>query len=119
MTAATVLLGQKKTGGAFKTPSLRNVTASAPYMHDSSVSTLATVIDYYDRGGNLIKGKTPFIDKIGLTATEKRDLLEFLRTLNEPSSQATKTLVFQFPFIISLFHFPETPCLKGKACSIF
>jgi cytochrome c peroxidase len=76
--------------GAFKTPGLRNVTAHAPYMHDGSVPTLTAVIDYYDRGGNSSKGKSPFIYRIGLTKGEKRDLLEFLRTLNETAGLPRK-----------------------------
>jgi len=70
--------------GAFKTPSLRNIAAHAPYMHDGSIPTLSAVIDYYDRGGNPGKGKSPFIFKTGLSNSEKRDLLEFLQALNEP-----------------------------------
>src|SRR5438445_2726034 len=69
---------------AFKTPGLRDATRHAPYMHDGSVSTLTGVIDYYDRGGNPGKGRSPFIYRIGLTKSEERDLLEFLRTLDEP-----------------------------------
>ena len=76
--------------GAFKTPGLRNVAAHAPYMHDGSVLTLMSVIDYYDRGGNPSKRKSPFIYKTGLSNSEKRDLLEFLQTLNEPSGQPQK-----------------------------
>jgi cytochrome c peroxidase len=56
--------------GAFKTPGLRNVAAHPPYMHDGSISTLGAVIDYYDR--------------LGLSSSEERDLLAFLRALNEP-----------------------------------
>jgi cytochrome c peroxidase len=68
--------------GAFKTPGLRNVALHAPYMHDGSLATLEAVIDYYDRGGNDKKGKSPFVLKIGLTRAEKQDLLAFLKTLN-------------------------------------
>jgi cytochrome c peroxidase len=75
----------KEDRGAFKTPSLRNIAAHAPYMHDGSIPTLDAVIDYYDRGGNPSKGKSPFIFKTGLSNDEKRDLLEFLQTLNEPA----------------------------------
>jgi cytochrome c peroxidase len=70
--------------GAFKTPGLRNVAAHPPYMHDGSISTLGAVIDYYDRGGNPGKGKSPFIYRLGLSSSEERDLLAFLRALNEP-----------------------------------
>jgi len=73
---------QESDRGAFKTPGLRNVALRAPYMHDGSLSTLEAVIDYYDRGGDDKKGKSPFVLKIGLTREEKGDLLAFLKTLN-------------------------------------
>jgi cytochrome c peroxidase len=67
---------------------LRNVALLAPYMHDGSLATLEVVIDYYDRGGNDKKGKSPFVLKIGLTREEKKDLLAFLKTLNGPVAAA-------------------------------
>jgi cytochrome c peroxidase len=72
---------------AFKTPGLRNVAMHPPYMHDGSLSSLADVIDYYDRGGNAGKTKSPFIYRIGLTPSEKRELLEFLRALSGENGQ--------------------------------
>lgn len=73
---------QESDRSAFKTPGLYNVALHAPYMHDGSLATLEAVIDYYDRGGNDKKGKSPFLLKIGLTSEEKQDLLAFLKTLN-------------------------------------
>jgi len=73
---------QESDRGALKTPGLRNVAGHAPYMHDGSLATLEAVIDYYDRGGDDKKGKSPFVMKIGLTREEKQDLLAFLKTLN-------------------------------------
>ena len=46
------ITGKPEDRGAFKTPTLREVARTAPYMHDGSLATLADVIDYYDRGGN-------------------------------------------------------------------
>jgi cytochrome c peroxidase len=67
--------------GAFKTPTLRNVAMTPPYMHDGSVKTLAQVIGVYDRGGipnpNLGKDVKP----LGLTAKEKSDVVAFLKSL--------------------------------------
>jgi cytochrome c peroxidase len=67
--------------GAFKTPTLRNLTETAPYMHDGSETTLVAVVEYYDRGGN----KNPQLDKemrpLNLSAQEKEDLVEFLKAL--------------------------------------
>jgi cytochrome c peroxidase len=73
---------QESDRGAFKTPGLRNVALHPPYMHDGSLATLEAVIDYYDRGGNDKRGKSPFVLEIGLTLGEKRDLLAFLKSLN-------------------------------------
>ncbi len=72
---------QEADRGAFKTPTLRDVALSAPYMHDGSLKTLEAVIDYYDRGGT----KNPWLDQeirpLSLTAQEKQDLLAFLKAL--------------------------------------
>jgi cytochrome c peroxidase len=65
--------------GKFKTPSLRNVALTAPYMHDGSVATLerAVELESYGRGKAL---NYP----IPLTVGEREDLVEFLRTLTSP-----------------------------------
>lgn len=67
--------------GAFKTPSLRNVALTAPYMHDGSVATLEEVVEFYDRGGDNAANKSDLIYKLNLTAQEKSDLVAFLKTL--------------------------------------
>jgi cytochrome c peroxidase len=67
--------------GAFKTPSLRNVALTAPYMHDGSVATLEDVVDFYDRGGDGAPNQSKLIFKLNLTAQEKQDLVAFLKTL--------------------------------------
>jgi cytochrome c peroxidase len=67
--------------GAFKTPSLRNVAKTAPYMHDGSLKTLKDVVDFYAGGGN----SNPYLDKkiktIELSARDRADLVEFLKSL--------------------------------------
>ena len=65
----------------FRTPSLRNVSLTAPYMHDGSLATLADVIDFYDRGGIDNPLLSPLIRPLGLTATERDDLHRFLESL--------------------------------------
>jgi cytochrome c peroxidase len=67
--------------GAFKTPTLREITRTAPYMHDGSLTTLDDVIDYYDRGGNANPGLDTELRPLRLTSSEKRALLAFLHTL--------------------------------------
>jgi cytochrome c peroxidase len=67
--------------GAFKTPSLRNVGLSAPYMHDGSLKTLKDVIDFYKGGGNSNPNLDKEIKELKLTAQDKEDLMEFLESL--------------------------------------
>jgi len=67
--------------GKFKTPSLRNVALTAPYMHDGSLKTLEEVVEYYDKGGNKNRFQDPAIFPLNLTGQEKKDLVEFMRTL--------------------------------------
>ncbi|MBI3303050.1 MAG: c-type cytochrome [Deltaproteobacteria bacterium] len=65
----------------YKTPSLRNVALTAPYMHNGALLTLEEVIDYYDRGGTGAEGQDARIAPLHLTPEEKRALLAFLRSL--------------------------------------
>jgi cytochrome c peroxidase len=67
---------------AFKTPSLRNVARSAPYMHDGSLATLEEVVDFYDQGGSDAPGKSEVLSALGLDSDEKRALVAFLRALD-------------------------------------
>ncbi len=67
--------------GAFKTPTLRNVTQSGPYMHDGSEATLLNVVDFYDRGGLQNQWLSKEIKPLHLTAQEKADLVAFLEAL--------------------------------------
>lgn len=74
---------------AFKTPSLRNLTRSAPYMHDGSLPTLEAVVDFFDRGGgDEVPGKSPLLQALHLTRTEKQDLVAFLRSLDGTNAAA-------------------------------
>ena len=65
----------------YRTPTLRNVALTAPYMHDGSLSTLEEVVAFYDRGGVPNEGLDPRIRKLGLRDREKRDLVTFLESL--------------------------------------
>ena len=67
---------------AFKTPTLRNGTLRAPYMHDGSEQSLGAVIDFHDEGGKVQRASlAPEIHSLHLTAGEKSDLIEFVRML--------------------------------------
>ena len=70
---------------AFKTPSLRNVAHSAPYMHDGSLATLEEVVDFYDHGGGGAPDKSEALAALRLGADEKRALVAFLRSLDGAS----------------------------------
>lgn len=74
--------GRPRDRGAFKTPTLRDVALTAPYMHDGSLQTLQRVIEDYDRGGTPNPYLDPEIRKLNLSAAEKAALAAFLRTLN-------------------------------------
>jgi cytochrome c peroxidase len=74
--------------GAFKTPTLRNIALTAPYMHDGSIRTLEEVIEYYDRGGNPNPRLSSAIRPLHLSAADKRALTAFLRTLTGGRSAA-------------------------------
>ncbi len=67
--------------GAFKTPFLRDVLLTGPYMHDGSLETLWDVIEFFNKGGE----RNPFLDAemkpLGLTASEVDDLVNFLGAL--------------------------------------
>ena len=67
---------------AYKTPMLRNVAATAPYMHDGSLPTLEAVVEYYDRGGAGASGQSPLIAPLRLSVTERAALVAFLKALS-------------------------------------
>jgi cytochrome c peroxidase len=68
--------------GAFKTPTLREIARTAPYMHDGSLATLAEVVDYYDRGCVPHPNLPAKIHELQLTPQEKADLVAFLEALS-------------------------------------
>ena len=79
-----------KDWGAFKTPTLRDIADTAPYMHDGSLKTLREVVDLYDKGGVLNKNLDKDIKPLKLTADERNDLIEFLRALSGQGWQNVK-----------------------------
>ena len=74
--------GKDSDRGAFKTPTLREIARTAPYMHDGSITTLEDVIAFYDRGGNANAYRDAELRPLGLTAREKHALLAFLGALS-------------------------------------
>lgn len=71
-----------KDWAAFKTPTLRDIAETPPYMHDGSLKTLREVVDFYDKGGVLNRNLDADIKPLKLTVDEKNDLVEFLRALS-------------------------------------
>jgi cytochrome c peroxidase len=75
--------------GLFKTPTLRNVELTPPYMHDGRFQTLAEVVDHYDMHVKVSPTVDPLMTKaskaygLGLTPQEKTDLINFLKTLTD------------------------------------
>jgi cytochrome c peroxidase len=67
---------------AFRTPTLRELTRTAPYMHNGSLATLADVVEFYDRGGGRGSPKSPLLAPLRLSEAEKRDLVAFLESLS-------------------------------------
>jgi len=74
--------GDERDFGKFKTPTLRNVALSAPYMHDGSMRTLEEVVDFYDRGGNESRHLDLEMRPLLLTAEERKDIKQFLLSLS-------------------------------------
>jgi cytochrome c peroxidase len=76
---------------AFKTPTLRNIALTAPYMHNGVYKTLEEVIDFYNKGGGqglglTVPNQTLPADKLLLTVNEKKQLKSFLLTLTDTTS---------------------------------
>ncbi|MBC3538779.1 cytochrome-c peroxidase [Rufibacter sediminis] len=74
---------------AFKTPTVRNIAKTAPYMHNGAYKTLKEVIDFYNRGGGNglglnLEHQTLPSDELHLTAEEQKALIAFLHTLTDP-----------------------------------
>ncbi|MCE9637977.1 MAG: c-type cytochrome [Planctomycetes bacterium] len=65
--------------GAFKTPTVRNVAETAPYMHDGSMATLEEVVEWYNKGGHPNQWLDENMKPLGLTPEEKTDLVDFMK----------------------------------------
>ena len=68
----------EKDRGAFKTPTIRNVALTGPYMHDGSQKTLAEVVAWYNRGGHPNPQLSDKIKKLDLSDQEQADLVAFM-----------------------------------------
>ncbi|WP_435005515.1 cytochrome-c peroxidase [Tundrisphaera lichenicola] len=67
--------------GAFKTPTVRDITRTGPYMHDGSEKTLEEIIEFYNKGGVKNPALDPEMKPLNLTDSEKADLVAFMKAL--------------------------------------
>ena len=77
---------------AFKTPTIRNIELTAPYMHNGVFKTMEEVVDFYNEGGGSglgfdLENQTLPVDKLRLTGLEKKQLVAFMRTLTDKKYQ--------------------------------
>jgi cytochrome c peroxidase len=74
--------GKESDRGTFRTPTLREIAGTAPYMHDGSLATLLDVVEYYDRGGAPHPNLSSKVVRLSLSSQEKADLVSFLESLS-------------------------------------
>jgi len=86
----SAVIKDKSLIGAVKTPTLRDIALTAPYMHNGSLRSLEEVVDHYDRGGDNKEHLSPMMAKLNLTKAEKSDLVAFMKSLT--SEPATVTI---------------------------
>ena len=77
------LTGEESDRALFKVPSLRNIELTAPYMHDGFINTLEEVVEHYQSGGKNHSHKSTLIQPLGLSESEKNDLIKFLKSLTD------------------------------------
>ena len=77
--------------GKFKTPSLRNIVETRPYMHDGSITSLWHVIEFYNQGGNPNPHLDPAMKPLQLTTDEIVHLIEFLKALTSKSDYRARS----------------------------
>ena len=82
--------------GNFKTPTLREIARTAPYMHDGGIATLEDVIEYYDRGGHANPNRDPELRPLHLSSMEKQNLVAFLRCLHGASRQCRQYIQWSY-----------------------
>lgn len=83
-TGRAKVTGDPSDCGKFKTPGLRNVAMTYPYLHDGSEKSLMDVVGFYDRGGIPNRNLDPLIQPLNLTRQEKEDLVAFMEALTGP-----------------------------------
>jgi cytochrome c peroxidase len=92
-----VVTQKEEDKGAFKTPTLREIARTGPYMHDGSLKTLEEVVEHYNKGGTKNPWLHQDVRELKLTDAQKQDLVEFLKALSGEGWQHIKAPT----------HFPE------------
>ena len=104
--------------GAFKTPGLRNVELTGPYFHNGGKATLMQVVDFYDRGGDFGRDNAndldPDIQPLGLSETEKVNLVRFLLSLTDERVRKERA-PFDHPSLCVPNGHPTSPQSPAKA----
>jgi cytochrome c peroxidase len=77
------ITNQAEDHGKFKTPTLRNIELTAPYMHDGSLTTLEEVIEHFNSGGINHQNLDPRVKALNLSQTEQSELIAFLKSLTD------------------------------------
>jgi cytochrome c peroxidase len=90
------ITGITSDNGKFKSPTLRNLVFTAPYMHDGRFQTLEEVMDHYTSGGKSSPNKSAFMFDLSLTPSQKEDIIAFLLTLTDSSTLTNPA--YQNPF---------------------
>ncbi len=85
--------GREEDRGRFKTPTLRGLALTAPYMHDGSLSTLEEVVEFYRRGGRPNTHLDPLLQPIAMSDEDARHLVAFLRALSRRSEGGSRSPV--------------------------
>lgn len=74
---------RKYDNGQFRTPTLRNIALTAPYMHDGRMETLEEVLEHYISGGHFAENVNPNVRQLHFSERDKKDLVAFLNTLTD------------------------------------
>ncbi len=84
--------------GKFKTPSLRNIALSGPYMHDGRFATLQQVLNHYNEGGRSTKNQDSKVRSLNLSNADMSDIIAFLQTLSDYNFVTDKANKFSNPW---------------------
>lgn len=78
-----VVTNNKYDNGKFRVPTLRNISYTAPYMHNGSIKTIEEMMNHYNGGGKYSPNKDPLIQQIKLNPIQKQQVIEFLKTFDD------------------------------------